>query len=605
MQGWLHAWASPAVDGDGALRCPLVERVAKARGLPIDAIRSRERPSLAGIGTPEELAGAVEAGAALADALRQGEQVAIHGDYDADGICASAILVHVLRAARPDAAPFAHVPLRLSEGYGLSSSALEQFASRGATTVVTVDCGITALAEARRARELGMRLVVTDHHALARDPSGGVALPEADFIVHPDLDPASPRQARRQPAETPVCGALVAWKVAWSFARHWSGGEPVEAGLRDALLQTLALAALGTIADVMPMAGENRAVVAAGLSRMASSGIPGLASLVRASGIRRGAALDAESVQFSVAPILNASGRLGDANDAVALLSMPAQLEPFRAFGEPPMEAARRADERAASFVQLNDRRKALERVMHDEAVARIESEGLGRSRGAVVLADPSWSRGIVGIASTRVAEHAGVPCVLLSIEDGMCHGSARSVGGYSILEGLRACAPHLVRWGGHAAAAGLSLRESDLPAFREALSDHAAAHASRSAARPRPIDCIADAQDIDVSAVRRMATLGPFGEAWPIPTLLLRGTRIVGRPRIFGKRGEHVEFVVAVDGRERRELRCIWWRQAGRIDQLRTGMQLDLVTQLKVDDHPSRGGVLAQLRDVVSAATG
>lgn len=600
MQGWLHAWSAPAAGDGESGRLRLAERIALARGIPLPLAAPEAGSGLSELSPPESVAGATEAGELLASALHAGERIAIHGDYDADGICAASILMHVLRAARPDCAAVAHVPLRMSEGYGLSVSALEQFAAQGATTVVTVDCGITALAEARRAHELGMRLVVTDHHSFARGADGSVLLPEADAVVHPALLSGGAAEPGTPPWH--ACGALVAWTVAWAFARSWSGGDRVQPALREALLETLPLAALGTITDVMPLLGANRALVRAGLARLDRSGIPGLAALARACGIRPGTSVDVERIQFSLGPVLNASGRIGDANAAVELLSLPAESgRTFRAFGDPSPEVAARAASLASSFVQMNERRKVLERAMHEQAIARIDSEGMGASRGAVVLADAAWSRGIVGIASARVVERAGVPCVLLSIEDGVCHGSARSVEGYSILEGLHACAPHLLKWGGHAAAAGVSLPVSSLAAFREALSDHAAPHVATARPSARRIDCLAGAGDLHESVVKSLMHMGPFGPGWPEPTVLVPAARVVGRPRTFGKEGDHAEFVASVDGPERRELRCVWWRQASQVPRLSVGMQVHLVAELKLDDY--RGGIFARVRDVADAA--
>jgi single-stranded-DNA-specific exonuclease len=199
------------------------------------------------------------------------------------------------------------------------------------------------------------------------------------------------------------------------------------------------------------------------------------------------------------------------------------------------------------------------------------------------------------------VVERTGLPSVLLSIEDGICHGSARSVEGYSILEGLNACAPHLLRWGGHAAAAGVSLNVTSLGAFRDALSDHAAPLLNAAQPRPRTIDCTAGVADLDERAVRSVATMGPFGPGWPEPTVLVPRVRVVGRPRAFGKERDHAEFVASVDGTERRELRCVWWRQAAQMGRLSPGMTVNLVAELKLDDF--RGGIFARVRDVADAA--
>lgn len=555
----------PAGVADGSL----VERIARSRGMDSQEVRRLQAISFNDLEAPEKLFGAIEVAKRLVHAVRAGRTIAIYGDYDADGMCACAILLHVLRAVRPEKPPLIQIPLRASEGYGLSMSALKQLASSGVQTIITVDCGITAVEEAAAARELGVELLITDHHSLNADGR----LPDADAICHPALAVGDVGAG-----DGLLCGAAVAWKVALAFAREWTGSDRVPTQLKELLVETVSLAALGTVADVVPLSGENKVIVRLGCQRMACSGLPGLRALAKQAGIKPTETVDAERISFGIAPILNACGRLGRAVDAVELLGIPSRHEANLNHDA----LVQRAGVIAGEFSVLNERRKDIERAIVTAAESRIE-EGLASARGACVLADESWPRGVVGIACARMVDNLGVPVILLEREGDYAHGSARSIDGYSALEGLHACAHLLDRYGGHAAAAGVSLRCDRLDEFREAFSAHAAANRPQGNQQCLKPDCQLDSADLSVTSFESITQLGPFGRGFPAPTVLLRRAQICSDPRKFGSDESHLSFYVRLS-QGGPELRCTWWRKAAMAPRVRRGAFIHLVARPTVD---------------------
>ncbi len=542
-----------------------MERVASARGIAENALAKFSAPTMGDIAHPKELPGAVAVGERLATAVRSGRKIAIFGDYDADGMCASAILLHLMRAVRPDDPPIVYIPERATEGYGLSVPAIQHLASMGIQTIVSVDCGVTAIEEAREARRLGLELLVTDHHAML--PSG--ALPDVDAIAHPALDGGTGE----------LCGAAVAWKVGWAFSCAWCGSARVPEILRELLKETLALAAIGTIADVVPLRGENRVIARLGAERIADSALPGLLALARDAGIGSKDRVDAERISFGIAPIVNACGRLGRAVNAVTLLGLPS----LAVAGSNPVELMRTAGRLSADFRQLNDVRKQIERRIVDSASLRTD-EGLGEARGACVLAAPDWPRGVVGIACSRLVETLGVPVILLEIDGEFAHGSARSVEGYSVLDGLHSCSSLLERFGGHAAAAGVAVRMDRLAAFREALSAHASKNQHSAQAPSIRPDVEFFAQDLSVESFEALERLGPFGRTFPAPSVFIRDAVVSRDASTFGAKSDHLSFYARIGDSSPTEVRCTWWRQAGQASRIRRGDRLNLVAIPQVD---------------------
>lgn len=555
----------------------LVERVRLARGYPSDerSLGILERPSLAAMHPGRTLPGATAVAERLEAAIRGGRPIAIYGDYDADGITATAILWRTIRALKPEADVRWYVPDRFEEGYGLNEGALESLAAQGVQVVVTVDCGVSAVGPARRARELGLELLITDHHHAEPD---GIA--DAVAIAHPALP-------GREPAPfADLCGAAVAFKVACELCRTWCGGDRIAKVLNEALVSCLPLVACGTVADVMPLVDENRIFVACGLGGIQSTRIAGLRALLDDSQLDRGKKVESADVGFRIGPRLNVTGRLGHAAEAVELLLTE---DPGRA----------RAIVRTVS--EMNERRKRMDREYFDQACERVEREGLSDA-GAIVLADARWHEGVVGIVAQKVAERYGRPAILMALRgDGTAKGSGRSVEGIDILAAVRGAAGALMqRGGGHAFALGVTVAAGDVPEFAARV---AAECAARSGGRPvgpvRRYDLEVDPRELTPDAVAALDRLRPYGRGNPEPAFLLRGVRPVAGPRIFGGQGTHLEFTLAG------ALRVVWWGGAEHAARLAPGRAVDVIVRPEIDTFRGNRGVQAILSDLRAAQAG
>ena len=546
-----------------------------ARDYPSDP-RGRDilhAPRLGLLHLPRTLPGATEVAARLEAAVRAGHRVAIYGDYDADGITATAVLWRAIRAARPDADLRWYVPDRMEEGYGLNAAALEQLAADGVRTVVTVDCGASAVEPAARARELGLELLVTDYHHV---PPGREA--PAAAIAHPALP------GREAAPYADLCGAAVAFKVASEFARAWCGGENVAAVLREALAACLPLVAVASVADVVPLLDENRVFVSQGLRRIHDTAVPGLRALLEDADLSSGRRVQSADVGFRIGPRLNAVGRLGHAREAVELLLTD---DPARA----------RALARALS--EVNDRRRTMDKEHFAQAEARIAEDPAVAEAGAIVLADARWHEGVVGISAAKVAERWGKPAILLSLRgDGTAKGSGRSVDGVDILDAVMSAAGDLVvKGGGHAHALGVTVREADVPEFARRVAAECAARTAGGATGPvRRYDAEVAPEDLSFDAVRSLDILRPFGRGNPEPAFLLRGVRPVAPPGLFGGDRSHVEFFLPGGAR------AVWWGAARRAAEVRQGVPIDLIVRPELDTFRNSRRVQATVADLRAA---
>lgn len=503
---------------------PLVARILNARGLADPADLDRfVNTSLKHLHDASLLPNIGRAVERIIASLRRGGPIVIYGDYDVDGITASAILYHTFRAAAPQADIRIHIPHRIDEGYGLNAHSLVELRRQGADLVVSVDCGITALEPAAAARACGLDLIITDHH---NPPQPGDPLPDAFAIVHPRL-PGSAYPFGH------LCGAGVAFKVAWEFARAWCGSERVSDAYRVLLTECLAFAALGTIADIVPLHGENRVIAKYGLRMMKFTRFVGLNALISAAGLDD-EGIDSEAVGFRLGPRLNAAGRMGHAREAAFLLT---DATPGEA-----MAIARQLN------IQNQDRRDT-ERQIFEQACAMAEQAGMtGADRRIIVLCHPDWHAGVVGIVASNLVERFGRPAILLheTADGASCRGSARSIPGYSIHAGLAAAATHLERFGGHDMAAGLSVARENLAAFIEAITAHANEHISVADLTPSlAIDCEAGLHELTATAVHQVLALGPFGAENPRPALLVRGLQVGADVKTMGSGGKHLSLAV------------------------------------------------------------
>jgi single-stranded-DNA-specific exonuclease len=444
-------------------------------------------------------------------AIREGRRITVHGDFDVDGVCATAILVGALRELGADCDWL--IPDRMADGYGLSADNVRRLAERGTSLLITVDCGITAVAEVALARELGVEVIVTDHHQPGSD------LPDCP-ILHPGLD--------SYPFEN-LCGTAVAWKLACALRgasgtpREVAPGGPLPDATRD-----LDLVALATVADVVPLVGENRSLVRRGLEEVRRARRPGIRALLAAAKCEP-SQLDEGDLAFRLAPRINAAGRLYRADAGVEL---------FLTADED------RAAEIANELSRANGERRAREREVMIEAEAALR-ELPERLQGApaIVVAGHGWHPGVIGIVASRLVEKHHRPAIVISLDgEGKGRGSGRSIPGFDLLAGLGACSDHLTKFGGHRAAAGLELEEPALDAFREAFAAHAAALLGPDdLVRTERIDAIVGGASLGLDLAEELRQLAPFGMGNPGVRLLVPAAR-VRDVRKMGE-GKHARF--------------------------------------------------------------
>ncbi len=528
------------------------------------------------------LPGVVDAATRIVEAFTNDEAIAIYGDYDVDGLTASAILYHIFKLAKPDSPPRIYIPHRLEEGYGLNADALRTLKSEGVSVVVTVDCGITAIHEAEVAKEIGLDLIITDHH---NPPAEAEPVPDAFALVHPRL------QGSQYPFGD-LCGAGVAFKLAWHIAKLWCGSERVSDIFKSKLLECLALTAMGTIADIVPLVGENRVIAKYGLKMIRNTTIPGLNALIEVSGLKKDDIVDAEAVGFRLGPRLNAAGRMGHAKDAARLLTDA---------------DAEEASSIAQYLDSLNRERQNTERLTSEEAAQLAEDKGMtGDGKPAIVLADPGWHPGVVGIVCSRLVSRFGRPTILLQEQGDICRGSGRSIDGFMLHDALDACKAHLTTFGGHDMAAGLSLETKNLQAFTDAFTAWAGDHLDEALLTPGiEIDCESDICELDIGTIRSLMKLGPFGRMNPLPRLLIRNARVSTPPRLMGHGGKHLaihlESSNAISQGKTQGIRCIGWGLGmGSIgDRLTSGMLIDVVLEPRLSTWQGREKVEPLIQDI------
>jgi single-stranded-DNA-specific exonuclease len=492
-----------------------------------------------------DMAGAVER---IRAAIADGKRICVHGDYDVDGICATALAVLILRELGADVRW--HLPSRFEEGYGVSSDTLARLVDEGVGLVVTVDCGITAVDEVAEARALGLDVVVTDHHR------PGDALPDCPVVA-------------TRPSSYPfpeLCGAGVAYKL----------GEALLGADHAALARHLDLVALATIADVVPLVDENRGLAAAGLRALACTRRPGLQALMRNARVDP-AAVDSGSVAFRLAPRINAAGRLCRPDIALELVLT---------------EDAAVAEGLARELEDLNRDRQSVEDRILREAVELVE--GLperDRRRRGYVLWREDWHEGVIGIVASRLVERFHRPVVLVAGSHDGWKGSGRSVASFDLHGALAACSEHLERFGGHRAAAGLSIVPDRLEAFAEAFASHADAElGDEDLHAPVPVDAVVSAEDLTLPLAQELERLAPFGLGNPDVTLLVPGVRAVAPGQVGD--GRHLRFRVRQQGRDAGS--AIAFGQGFELDRLRADALFDVACRLK--ENRWNGTVAPQL---------
>jgi single-stranded-DNA-specific exonuclease len=480
-------------------------------------------PKLSDLRDPELLPGCTQAAELVHRAIRDRRRICIYGDYDVDGVTGTALLWHCLKLLGAEASYY--IPHRVEEGYGLNAEAIRAKAAENFGQIISVDCGICSTAEAAVAKELGVELIVTDHHEF------GPALPDAAAIVHPRLPGGSYPFGG-------LSGSGVAFKLAWAICKQASGAKRVGDRMKDFLLQAVGLAALGTVADMVPLIDENRVLVRHGsisLAQRPTLGLAALLSLAKLDGKRQ---LASDDIAFAIGPRLNAAGRLGQAQLAVELLVT---------------DKPDRAAELAQYINQLNESRQTLERSIQLSASKQAKEQFDLDSEPALVLADRGWHPGVIGIVAGRLADKFHRPVVLISwdqlgIRPGV--GSARSVPGFNLHAALESCDEFLLSHGGHAAAAGLKIDESQLAGFRGAFCEIAAAELGK---KPSEGELAIDAEfplsAFTLQAVREIDRLAPFGQSNSRPLLCTSDVTLAEPPKAIGNGGSHLALKLSQYG--------------------------------------------------------
>ena len=533
-------------------------RILLLRGITT-AAQGRDflQPKLSLLPDPDLLPDMSVACQRLEQALLLGEKIAVHGDYDVDGITGCTLLVEWLRAFGGKVEY--HIPLRLRDGYGLSGDAIRQAKEHGCSLVVSVDCGVSAWAEAKLASELGLDLIITDHH---QPPD---TLPDCLALINPHL-PTNSFPWKE------LSGVGVAFFLLLGLRRHLRLNGYFETAPEPDLRQGLDLVALGTIADIVPLGGVNRVLVQSGLRLLNTDQRPGISALKKVADVKN---VTSGTVGFRLAPRLNAAGRLEDAALGVKLLlgDISEDAEPL-----------------AKLLDGFNRDRQKIEQQTLAEAISMVESD-CQADRRAIVLASKNWHSGVIGIVASRLVERYHRPTILIALEDGQGKGSARSISGFHLYQALKESSRFLSGYGGHAMAAGLSLDEDNLDTFIADFENAASGMLSEDDLVPASYyDCEISLSTLTPSLLRELETLNPFGAGNPQPVFVARNCRVFSL-RVLGEK--HLKFNVEQDGCQ---IECIAFGFAERFDQL--GETVDLMFRPGINEWRGKKTLQLQIVD-------
>ncbi|MEE8104415.1 MAG: single-stranded-DNA-specific exonuclease RecJ [Planctomycetota bacterium] len=540
---------------------PVTAQLLVTRGY--DTVEHAKRflsPRLEQLHAPGELKDMDRAVAKIVAAIENRQRIAIYGDYDVDGVCSTAVLMRALEAL--GAKPKAFIPHRVHDGYGLNGAALKRLRDDGIDLVVTVDNGTTRAAEIAEARESGMEMVVTDHH----EPNGDL----------PDCPVVNPKRADASYPFSGLAGCGVAFKLAQALASQMEAEKSPE--FRALWPDLLALVAIGTVADIVPLLDENRVIVRAGLQALAATKQPGLKALLKVARLD-GRRVFARDIGFKIGPRINAAGRIGTAQLALDLLLCDDDTE---------------AAELAGKLDAANRERQQMERRQSDEAMERAQAEIEATNAPALVLADESWHAGLVGIIAMRVAEKFERPTICIAIDGEIARGSARSFGGVFLHDALNDCTEHLLSHGGHAFAAGCTIQPENIDAFRTAFVA-AVEKQPRDAGGPQEVDAELPIDAIHASLAGEIDRFRPFGAGNPEPVFCACGVRAAGKPRRLGAAEKHLSFYAAG---EQQSLRAIAFSQADSEPLLKAPVDLAYVLR------PGQGAdsIELQVRRIVAS---
>ncbi len=456
----------------------------------------------------------------LKERIKEGKKITVYGDFDADGICASALMVRALRAG--DASVDFYVPHRFDEGYGLNFSAVEELKNNGTDVILTVDCGISAIKEIQYAKELGLDIIITDHHQQRGER------PTADFILNPHLRECEFGYEN-------LSGVGVAFKLAWSLGQAFGAGGAVSPDFKETLVDLLPLVAIGTVADLVPMENENRVYVNYGLKLLPSAKLAGIRALLQVCGIAGKSRYSTYNIGYQIAPRLNAVGRMADACAAIDMLT----TDDFN-----------KAREIAGELEAHNRKRQITQRAISAEAMELAESTHDLAKCNCIVLSHPEWHPGVVGLVASKLAEHFSRPAFVFYEKDGIACGSARSIPGLHLFKAISKCGDLLDRFGGHKGAAGMSLPLKNLEPFKQDISDITSSMLGPEPPMPQlQLEGELELRNLSEPAVEELSYLEPYGEGNPQPLFAARGLKIAGNPQTIGSRRNHLAFFAKQNG--------------------------------------------------------
>lgn len=495
---------------------PVLAQILINRGIKTPGnVKDFLSPGTTGMTDPFELPDMGVAVERIKAARKRNERVLVHGDYDTDGLTATAIMVHALKSMGMDVHYF--IPNRMTHGYGFNTPSVDIAGKLGVKLIITVDCGITAFEAVAAAKERGIDVIITDHHEPSKesspftdqrsmsDEAGELLLPDALAVINPKI-------SHLKSQVSPLSGAGVSFKIAQALSLD--DGLPFS---RDDSLSLLDLAALGTLADVVPLTDENRVILKEGMKYLVDARRPGIRSLIEVSGLKD-RELRAGLLSFTLVPRINASGRIGDAGDVITLFLSESDSEA--------LSIAERLD-------RTNAERQRIEEDTYQEALAQLRGKGYD---AAVVLSGRGWHAGVIGIVASRIMEECYRPAFIFTVEGGIAKGSARSIPAFDLYNGLSSCGDLLLSFGGHRQAAGIRLRESDIARFEEKMNAvvRAALHGDDFTPTVE-IDTEVALQEVNPSLVRELSLLEPLGAGNPEPLLGARRLDVLS-PRIVGR---------------------------------------------------------------------
>jgi len=489
----------------------------------------------------------------IISALENKEKITIYGDYDADGICATALLF--LSLTELGANCNYYLPSRIEEGYGLNNEAILKCKESGTKLIITVDCGISSKAEIEYAKSLGLDVIITDHHEPSKD------IPEC-IILNPKV------QSFKYPFKS-LAGVGVAYKLVEALAKKTGKTDPTD---------HLDLVALGTVADIVPLTSENRILVHHGLKKLEDTNKIGLVKLKEKSGVDKD--IQAGHVAFRLAPRINAAGRLSNAEAAIKLMLSQDENE---------------AEEHSQTLNKNNRERQQIEKDILEKAIEQVESKFNFNTEKIIVLDGQNWPSGVIGIVAGRIVTQYYRPCIIISVENGLGKGSGRSIKNFHLLDALHSCSDHLIKFGGHAHAAGLSIEELLIEPFRKKINDYAQNNLKPEDLMPDiEIDAEIKLKHISFELIEQLEALEPFGFDNPKPCFITKNVQLYGDPQIVGE--EHLKFKIKGEGRI---FDAIGFGMADYISSFDESSTLDIIYRPQINNWMNRKTIQLQIIDI------